>query len=126
MRERVDNVNDYEAGQEIKVGDMFQAGDRVDVSGVSRGKGYQELLRGTDRESPASLMVPSITGVLARWVPAPPHQGLSRGKLPGHKEVENVTVQNLSVVRVDSERNLLLLKGSVPGIKGGFLEIKKP
>jgi large subunit ribosomal protein L3 len=56
---------------------------------------------------------------------ATPSKVIKGKKLPGHMGVENVTVQNLSVVRVDSERNLLLLKGSVPGIKGGFLEIKE-
>jgi large subunit ribosomal protein L3 len=123
---KVDNVNDYEAGQEIKVGDMFQAGDRVDVSGVSRGKGYQGTVkRHGQRIASKSHGSKYHRGVGSMGSSAAPSRVIKGKKLPGHMGVDNVTVQNLSVVRVDSERNLLLLKGSVPGIKGGFLEIRE-
>lgn len=123
---KVDNVNEYEIGQEVKVGDMFQPGDRVDVSGVSKGKGYQGTTKrfGT-RIGRMSHGSKYHRGVGSMGSSATPSRVFKGKKLPGHMGVDNVTVQNLDVVRVDPERNLLLLKGSVPGIKGGFLVIKE-
>jgi large subunit ribosomal protein L3 len=123
---KVDNVNEYEIGQEIKVGDMFQAGDRVDVTGISKGKGYQ----GTTKRFGTSIGRMSHgskyhRGVGSMGSSATPSRIFKGKKMPGHMGAEKVTVQNLNVVRVDPERNLLLLKGSVPGIKGGFLVIKE-
>ena len=80
---KVDNVNDYEAGQEIKVGDMFQAGDRVDVSGVSRGKGYQELLKGTDRECQQVSWFQVSQGCWLDGFQRYPIKGYQGEKLPG-------------------------------------------
>lgn len=126
LREFRAESKDYETGQEIKVGDMFKPGDRVDVSGISKGKGFQGTTKrhGTriGRMSHGSKYK-RRAGTLGAG--ADPSRVFKGKKLPGHMGVDKVTVQNLDVVRVDTERNLLLLKGSVPGARGGFLVIKE-
>lgn len=122
---RLDNVDAYEPGQEIKVQDMFQVGDMIDVSGVSKGKGYQGTVKryGTSR-GPEAHGSGYHRGVGSLGPNSSPSRVFKGKKLPGHMGAENVTVQNLTVVRVDSERNLLLVKGAVPGPKGGLVFIK--
>lgn len=122
---RLDDSDKYEVGQEIKVSDMFKAGDRVDISGVSKGKGFQGVIKrwGTSRG-------PMGHGSMYHRRPGSMGAGTSPSrvfkgkKLPGHMGMDNVTVQNLDVVRIDEENNLLLVKGAVPGQKGGLLVIK--
>ncbi len=123
---RVENVDEFEIGQEINVEDMFAAGDKVDVSGVSKGKGFAGTVK-------------RYNTAIGSWAHGSKYHrragtmgaGSSPGrvfpgkKMPGHMGVERVTVQNLSVVRVDRDRNLLILKGAVPGPKGAFLEIRE-
>jgi large subunit ribosomal protein L3 len=126
MREfRLEDVDAYEVGQEIKVEDMFQEGDRVDVSGISKGKGYQGTVKryGTarGRETHGSGYHRGVGSMGANSSPSRVFKGK---KLPGHMGVEKVTVQNLSVVRIDSERGLLLVRGAVPGPRGGLVVIK--
>ncbi|NLK67930.1 MAG: 50S ribosomal protein L3 [Clostridiaceae bacterium] len=126
MREfRLDNIDSYEVGQEIKVQDMFSEGDRVDVSGVSKGKGFQGTIKryGMGR-GPMSHGSGYHRGVGSLGPVASPSRVFKGKRLPGHMGAERVTVQNLDVVRVDAERNLLLVKGAVPGPKGGLLTIK--
>ncbi len=122
---RLDNVDAYEPGQEIKVEDMFQEGDMVDVSGVSKGKGFQGTVKryGTRRGS-MSHGSGYHRGVGSLGPNSSPSRVFKGKKLPGHMGAENVTVQNLSVVRVDTERSLLLIKGAIPGPKGGLVVIK--
>jgi large subunit ribosomal protein L3 len=122
---RVDDVDKYEIGQEIKVSDMFEAGDKVDVSGVSKGKGFQGVIkrfghaRGSETHgSTYHRRVGSMGGTSS------PGRVFKGKKLPGHMGAEKVTVQNLNIVKVDSERNVLLIKVAVPGPKGGMLIIK--
>ncbi|NLY18680.1 MAG: 50S ribosomal protein L3 [Clostridiaceae bacterium] len=123
---RLDKVDTFEIGQEIKVGDMFKEGDKVDVSGASKGKGYQGTVKrfGTSRgrESHGSKYHRGVGALAGASIPSRVFKGR---KLPGHMGAENVTVQNLSVVRVDDGRNLLLVKGAVPGPKGGLVVIKE-
>ena len=122
---RVDNADKFEVGQIIKVGDMFLVGDRVDVSGISKGKGFQGTIKRYGqkggRETHGSMYHRRVGSMSANTNPARVFKGK---KLPGHMGMDKVTVQNLDVVRVDGERNLLLLKGSVPGPKGALLAIK--
>lgn len=121
---RTDNVTDYEVGQEIKVSDMFTGGDKVDVSGISKGKGFQGVIKrhGQSRG-------PETHGSMYHRRPGSMGSGTNPGRVfkgkkePGHMGVDKVTVQNLEVVKVDSERNLLLIKGAVPGPRGGLVVI---
>jgi large subunit ribosomal protein L3 len=123
---RTDEVANYEIGQEIKVADMFKDGDKVDVSGVSKGKGFQGVIKrhgqARGKETHGSMYHRRGGSMGANTNPARVFKGK---KLPGHMGVDNVTVQNLTVVKVDSERNLMLVKGAVPGPKGGLLVIKE-
>lgn len=123
---RVDDVGKYENGQEIKVSDVFTPGDRVDVTGTSKGKGFQGVIKrfgvSRGRETHGSMYHRRPGSMGANTDPG---RVFKRKKLPGHMGAERVTIQNLDVVKVDEERNLLLLKGSVPGPKGGLLLIKE-
>jgi len=123
---RVDDVEKFEVGQNITVSDMFEAGDKVDVSGISKGKGFQGAIKrfgsSRGRETHGSKYHRKAGSMGSNTDPGRVFKGK---KLPGHMGAEKVTVQNLEVVRVDGERNLLLVKGAVPGVKGGLLVIKE-
>jgi large subunit ribosomal protein L3 len=117
----------FEVGQEINVSDMFATGDHVDVSGVSKGKGFAGAIKRHNQKigpkSHGSMYFRRVGSMGANTDPARVFKGKN---LPGHMGSENVTVQNLEVVMVDKDRNILVLKGAVPGPKGGgILEIKK-
>lgn len=115
---------DYKPGQEIKV-DIFNEGELVDVVGTSIGKGFSGVVkRWNFRRGPMAhgSMYHRRTGSLGATDPARVFKGR---KLPGRLGHERVTVRNLKVVKVDPERNLLCVKGSVPGVKGGLLFIRK-
>lgn len=117
----------FEVGQEINVSDMFAIGDHVDVSGVSKGKGFAGAIKRHNQKigpkSHGSMYFRRVGSMGANTDPARVFKGKN---LPGHMGSENVTVQNLEVVMVDKDRNILVLKGAVPGPKGGgILEIKK-
>jgi len=122
---RVDDISKYEVGQEIKVNDMFQAGDKVDVTGISKGKGFQGVIKrhgySRGKETHGSMYHRRVGSLGAGTNPARVFKGRN---LPGHMGREKVTVQNLEVVRVDGERNVLLVKGAVPGPKGGLISIR--
>ncbi len=123
---RLDGTSEYEIGHEIKITDMFDIGERVDVSGISKGKGFQGIIKRWGQKGG-----PESHGSMYHRRPGSMGAGSSPGrvfkgkKLPGHMGVEKVTIQNLDVVKVDGERNLLLVRGAVPGPKGGLLVIKK-
>ncbi len=123
---RADNVDEFEAGQEIKVSSMFEPGDHVDISGVSKGKGFQGTTKrfGTriGRMTHGSKYHRRVGSMGAGTSPGRVYKGK---KLPGHMGSVNVTVQNLDVVKVDDDKNLLVIKGSVPGAKGSLLVIKE-
>ncbi len=122
---RLDDISGFEVGSVIKVEDMFTDGDKVDVSGISKGKGFAGTVKrfGTarGRMSHGSGYHRGIGSMGGTSNPS----RIFKGKgMPGHMGAEKVTVQNLSVVKVDAERGLLLVKGAVPGPKGGLLVIK--
>jgi len=123
---RTEEVEKFEVGQEIKVSDMFQPGDRVDVSGISKGKGFQGTLKRYHQsggpETHGSMYHRRVGSMGSNTSPARVFKGK---KLPGHMGVDSVTIQNLDVVKVDTDRNLLLIKGAVPGPKGGLLVVKE-
>ena len=121
----VDNTDDYELGQEIKV-DAFTENDMVDVTATSKGKGTQgSIKRHNFSRGPETHGSKSHRTSGARSAGSYPARVFKGAKGSGKMGNETVTVQNLTVVRVDSERNLLLIKGAVPGPKGGLVTIKE-
>ncbi len=121
----IENEDEFTLGQEINVSDMFVVGDAVDVSGTSKGKGFQGNVKRHGqkggREAHGSKYHRRVGSLGSA---ATPGRVLPGKKLPGHMGAERVTVQNLDVVLVDGERNIIALKGAVPGIRGAYLEIK--
>lgn len=121
---RLEDTAAYEVGAEIKA-DVFAAGERVDASGISKGKGFQSTIkrynasRGPMAHGSKSHRVVGSMGSSA----TPSH--VKKGKrMPGHMGSVNITIQNLEIVRTDAEKNLILIKGAVPGAKGSILVIK--
>ncbi|MBC7335472.1 MAG: 50S ribosomal protein L3, partial [Clostridia bacterium] len=120
---RVDNIGDYQVGQELRV-DLFRPGELVDVTGITRGRGFAGgIKRHGFRRGPMAhgSKYHRRPGALAAKGPARVFKGR---RLPGRLGGEQVTIQNLEVVRVDPERNLLLLKGSVPGVRRSLVTIR--
>jgi len=120
---KLQDVDKYNIGDEIKV-DVFQPGERVDVVGVTIGKGYAGgVKRWNFNRGPMGhgSMYHRRPGSGGATDPARVFKGR---RLPGHLGAERVTVQNLEVVKVDADKNLLVIKGSVPGPKKSLLFIK--
>ncbi|MCC8098258.1 MAG: 50S ribosomal protein L3 [Eubacterium sp.] len=122
---RFDSIDEYEVGSEIKA-DIFSVGDRVDVSGTSKGHGYQGAIKrhGQHRGPMAhgSKYHRALGSLSSGTTPGKVKKGK---KMPGHMGSVSVTVQNMEVVRADAEKNLLLVKGAVPGSKGSVVVIKE-
>ena len=122
---RLDSVEGLTVGQELKA-DIFAAGDKLDIQGTSKGKGFQGVIkrhgqhRGPMGHGSMYHRRPGSMGPTST-----PGRVFKGKKLPGHMGVDTVTIQNLEVVRVDLDKNVLLVKGSVPGNKGAILKIKK-
>ena len=115
---------DVKVGDEVKA-DVFEAGDKIDVQGTSKGKGFQGVIkrhgqhRGPMGHGSMYHRRPGSMGSTST-----PGRVFKGKKLPGHMGVQTVTIQNLDVVRVDMDKNVILVKGSVPGPKGAILKIK--
>ena len=118
-----DNVA-YNVGDEIKA-DIFAEGDKIDVTGISKGHGYAGTVKrwGTHR-GPMSHGSGYHRGVGSMGACSTPSRVMKNKRLPGHMGVDQVTIQNLDVVKVDAEKNLILVKGAVPGPKGGIVTIR--
>jgi large subunit ribosomal protein L3 len=123
---RVSDPGPYEVGQTLAVGDVFADGDLVDVSGVSKGKGFAGHVKrhhfgrgptthGSDHHREPGSIGPGTT-------PGRVYKGL---RMAGHMGDERVTTKKVRVVRADTERNLLLVKGSLPGARGGLILVRK-
>ncbi|REK69142.1 50S ribosomal protein L3 [Paenibacillus paeoniae] len=118
------NLGEYEVGQEVKA-DLFAEGEFVDVTGISKGKGFAGVIKrwgqSTGPMSHGSRYhrgPGSMGSIQANRVP--------KGKrLPGHMGNETITIQKLEVIRIDTERNVILVKGSIPGPKNGFVKVKQ-
>lgn len=121
---RLEGAASFEVGQELKA-DVFQAGDKVDVSGVSKGKGFQGAIkRHNFSRGPMSHGSKYHRQAGSMGASSSPSRTIKGKKLPGHMGAQNVTVQNMEVVMVDPERNVILVKGGVPGIRGSLVMIK--
>ena len=121
---RLENCDEYEVGAEIKA-DVFAAGDWVDVSGTSKGKGFQGAIkRHNQTRGPMSHGSKYHRGLGSMGSGTTPGKVRKGKRMPGHMGAEAVTVQNLEIVRTDAEKNLILIKGAVPGIKGALVTIK--
>ena len=121
---KVENVDEYEIGSKITV-EAFEQNDKVDVQGTSKGKGFQGVIkrhgqhRGPMGHGSMYHRRPGSMGSTST-----PGRVFKGKKLPGHMGRVTVTIQNLDVVRVDMDKNVILVKGSVPGAKGAILKIK--
>ena len=122
---RFENSDEYALAQEIKA-DIFEVGDKIDATAISKGKGFQGAIKRLGQHR----------GPMAHGSKFHRHQGSNgacsspsrvfKGKgMPGHMGCKKVTVQNLEIVRVDAEKNLLLVKGAVPGPKKALVTIKE-
>ena len=117
------NISDYTLGQEINAS-IFTEGEMVDVSGISKGKGYQGVIkRYNQTRGPMGHGSQYHRGVGSLGTLLPMHV-LKGKKLPGHMGHELVTVQNLEIVKIDLENNIVLIKGNVPGPKKSLVVIK--
>ncbi len=123
---RVDSVGSYEVGQTVAISDLFAAGDLVDVTGVSKGRGFAGVIKrhnfargpkthGSDHHRAPGSIGPGTT-------PGRVYRGL---RMAGHMGNERVTVKKVRVIRADAERNLLLVSGSLPGSRGTLVLVKK-
>lgn len=120
---RVNDVDAYEIGQEVQA-DLFTVGDKIDVVGTSRGKGFEGMIkRHNASRGPMAhgSKYHRRTGSLGAKGPARVYKGR---ELPGRMGGERITVQNLEVIRVDVDKNLILIKGAVPGAKKSLLVLK--
>lgn len=120
---RVDDVSQYEVGQEIKAGDLFKAGDRIDVSGISKGHGFSGVIKrwsfgGFPGSHGTHEYFRHGGSIGNRSYPGRVRKGK---KMAGHWGSERISTQNLEVIEVRAEENLLLVRGAVPGAKRGVV-----
>ena len=121
---RMDSVEDVKVGDELKA-DVFAKGDKVDIQGISKGKGFQGVIkrhhqsRGPMGHGSMYHRRPGSMGSTST-----PGRVFKGKNLPGHMGANTITIQNLEVVSVDLDKNVILVKGSVPGVNGAILKIK--
>ncbi len=122
---KLDDAESYTLGSEIKA-DVFAAGDKIDASAISKGKGFQGAIkRHGQHRGPMTHGSKFHRHQGSNGACSSPSRVFKGKKMPGHMGCVKVTVQNLEVVRVDAEKNLLLIKGSVPGPKKALVTIKE-
>lgn len=122
-----DQITDRSVGEEIRVENLFQVGDLVDVVGTSKGKGFAGVVKrhhfhGGPKTHGQSDRLRAPGSIGSGTTPGRVFKGL---RMAGHMGDERVTTQNQKVVRVDGEKNLILIKGAVPGVNGGLVIIRK-
>lgn len=121
---RLDDVSALNIGDEIKA-DIFEAGEKVDVAGISKGKGFAGTIkRWGQHRGPMTHGSGYHRGPGSMGMCSDPGRVFKGKRLPGHMGVERVTIQNLAVVKVDADKNIILIKGGLPGPKGGLLIVK--
>lgn len=121
---RLDDAENFEIGAEIKA-DIFAQGDKVDVSGITKGKGYSSTIkRYNHHRGPMGHGSKSHRVVGSMGAATSPGSVKKGKKMPGQYGAVNVTIQNLEIVKTDADKNLILIKGAVPGPKGSILVVK--
>ena len=121
---RLDDAASYEVGQTIKA-DIFAEGEAVDITGTSKGHGYSgAIYRWHQHTGPMAHGSKYHRGLGSMSANSDPSRVFKNKHMPGHYGVERVTIQNLSIVKVDAERSLLLVRGAVPGPNEGLLLIR--
>lgn len=123
---RFDTIEGYKVGDEVKC-DSFAIGDKVSVVGRTRGRGYTGVIQRWNQQRVGSMS--HGTGPIHRSVGSmaansDPSRVFKNKHMPGHYGNEQVTIKNLEVVRIDAERNLLFIKGGIPGLKGSLVVVK--
>jgi len=122
---RFENAGEYEVGQEIKA-DIFEAGDHIDATAISKGKGFQGAIkRHGQSRGPMAHGSKYHRHAGSNGACSDPSKVFKGKRMPGQMGNKKVTIQNLEVVRVDAENNLLLVKGAVPGPKKSMITIKE-
>ena len=121
---RLEDISGYNVGDIIKA-DIFAEGEHVDVRGTSKGKGYAGVIK---RHGFARLKMSHGTGPVARHggsigSTSDPSRVFKNRKMSGHMGAERVTAQNLEIIKVDAEKNIIAIKGAVPGPKGGVVVV---
>jgi large subunit ribosomal protein L3 len=124
---RVDDPDEYQVGQEIGIGDVLEAGQRADATGISKGKGFAGVIKrhgfkgqGASHGVHKVHRAPGAIGACAT-----PGRVFRGKRMPGRMGGEQTTILNLEVISVDAERNVLLLKGAIPGPKGSVVLIRE-
>lgn len=121
---RLEDISGYEVGSEFKA-DVFIVGERIDITGTSKGKGFQGVIkRWHSHRGPETHGSKFHRAVGSMGGSSDPSRTFKGKKLPGHMGFKKSTMLNLEVVRVDAERNLILVKGAVPGPKKGLVILK--
>jgi len=121
---RLEDTSSYEVGQEIKA-DIFAAGEKIDVSGISKGKGFQGCIkRWNQHRGPMSHGSKFHRAPGSMGASSSPARTFKNKRLPGHMGNVNTTVLNLQVAKVMPEKNIILIKGGVPGPNKGFVVIR--
>jgi len=121
---RLEDIGEYALGQEIKA-DIFSAGEKVDVSGISKGKGFQGAIkRWNQHRGPMSHGSKFHRAPGSMGASSDPSRTFKNKKLPGHMGNVKSTVINLEIARVISEKNLILIKGGIPGPNKGYVVIR--
>jgi large subunit ribosomal protein L3 len=122
---RVDNTAEYQSGQSLGV-ELFQVGQKVDITGMSKGKGFAGAIKrhnfSSNRASHGNSVTTRAPGSIG--MAQDPGRVFPGKRMAGHLGAEKSTMQNLEIVRIDAERQLLLVKGAVPGSKGGDVVIR--
>ena len=122
---KFENADEYQLAQEIKA-DIFEAGDKVDATAISKGKGFQGAIkRHNQHRGPMAHGSKFHRHAGSNGAASDPSKVFKGKKMPGHMGAKKITIQNLEIVRVDVENNLLLVKGAVPGPKKSLVTIKE-
>ncbi len=122
---KFENASEYEVGQEIKA-DIFQAGDHIDATAISKGKGFQGAIkRHGQSRGPMTHGSKYHRHAGSNGAASDPSKVFKGKKMPGQMGNKRVTIQNLEIVQVDAENNLLLIKGAVPGPRKSMVTIKE-
>jgi large subunit ribosomal protein L3 len=127
IRLEADSVDGYTAGQTLSADDVFSGGEKVDVTGTSKGRGFTGVMKrynfaGFIRSHGTHEFFRHGGSIGTRLTPG---HVLKGKKMPGHMGAERVTVQNLTVARIDNDKGLLFIKGGIPGANGGYVVVRK-